>query len=285
MQERRLVIISGLSGSGKSVALATLEDAGFYCIDNLPVALLEAFGAHITADGQSGRYAVGIDARNRPEDLARFPEILATLEDHGIACEIVFLDAAHDTLLKRFSETRRRHPLSGPEVPLGEAITGERELLMPLLERADLTLDTTHTTVHQLRDIVRDRLARAPHSLSLLLESFGYKHGTPPDADFVFDARCLPNPHWQPDLRPLTGRDPAVAEYLGASELVGDYLEHVGAFLSHWLPAFRRENRSYLTIAIGCTGGQHRSVYLAEHLARRFREEGVAVTVRHRELS
>jgi len=281
----RLIIVSGLSGSGKSVALATLEDAGFYCIDNLPVALLEAFGAHITDSGQCGRYAVGIDARNRPEDLARFPDILASLEARRIACEIVFLDAEHGTLLKRFSETRRRHPLSGPDVPLGEAITGERRLLMPLLERADLTLDTTHTTVHQLREIVRDRLARAPHSLSLLLESFGYKHGTPPDADFVFDARCLPNPHWQPDLRPLTGRDPAVADYLAASELVGDYLEHVRGFLDHWLPAFRRENRSYLTIAIGCTGGQHRSVYLVERLAETFRAQELATTVRHRELS
>lgn len=281
----RLAIISGLSGSGKSVALATLEDAGFYCIDNLPVALLEAFGAHITDAGQSGRYAVGIDARNRPEDLARFPDILAGLESRNITCEIVFLDAEHDTLLKRFSETRRRHPLSGPDVPLGEAITGERELLMPLLERADLTLDTTHTTVHQLREIVRERLARAPHSLSLLLESFGYKHGTPPDADFVFDARCLPNPHWQPDLRPLTGRDAAVADYLAGSDLVGDYLEQVRAFLAHWLPAFQRENRSYLTIAIGCTGGQHRSVYLVERLAEAFREQGLATTVRHRELS
>ena len=172
-----------------------------------------------------------------------------------------------------------------PETPLGEAITRERNLLLPLLERADLTIDTTHTTVHQLRDLVRERLVREPYALSLLVESFGYKHGTPQDADFVFDARCLPNPHWQPDLRPLTGRDGPVAEYLGADHLVQAFHGQVRDFLTEWLPAFQRENRSYLTVAVGCTGGQHRSVYLAERLAADFRHQGLAVTVRHRELS
>ncbi|HKJ94468.1 MAG TPA: RNase adapter RapZ [Gammaproteobacteria bacterium] len=283
----RFIIISGLSGSGKSVALNTLEDAGFYCIDNLPVALLDAFGRHVADQPESNadRYAVGIDARNRPEDLKRFPDILRELERNGIHCEILFLDAEHDTLLKRFSETRRRHPLSGRETPLTEAITRERALLTPILERADLTIDTTQTTVHQLREMVRERLVREPLGLSLLFQSFGYKHGTPPDADFVFDARGLPNPHWEPDLRPQTGRDPPVAEFLSGQPDVNAYLADIRGFLERWLPAFLRENRSYLTVAIGCTGGQHRSVYLVERLASHFADSDFSVSVRHRELS
>ncbi len=282
----RLVIISGLSGSGKSVALNTLEDSGFYCIDNLPVGLLGAFGRHVADTGANGpqHYAVGIDARNHPDDLARFPEILRELAANGLQSEILFLDAEHQTLLKRFSETRRRHPLSGPDRPLAEAIQRERELLEPILERADLTIDTTTTTVHQLRDLVRERLTRQPFRMSLLFESFGYKHGTPQDADLVFDARCLPNPHWEPELKPLTGRDEAVRVYLGEQELVQNWLADVQGFLERWIPQFERENRSYLTIAIGCTGGQHRSVYLVERLALAFRDRGEAVTVRHREL-
>ncbi|MGD8429981.1 MAG: RNase adapter RapZ [Ectothiorhodospiraceae bacterium] len=283
----RLVIISGLSGSGKSVALNTLEDTGFYCIDNLPVGLLPAFG-RLVAEGNgspTNRYAVGIDARNRPEDLEQFPDILREIRERGIRCEIVFLDAEHETLLKRFSETRRRHPLSGQDMPLSEAIERERQLLSPLLERADLTMDTTQTTVHQLRELVRQRLVRSPFQLSLLFQSFGYKHGTPPDADYVFDARCLPNPHWEPELRALTGRDTAVIEYLESQPMVGQYLSDVREFLDRWIPAFQRENRSYLTVAIGCTGGQHRSVYLAESLAEHFRKQLGQVAVRHRETS
>ncbi|WP_440996855.1 RNase adapter RapZ [Arhodomonas sp. SL1] len=284
----RLVIISGLSGSGKSVALSTLEDTGFYCIDNLPVDLLEAFGRHITAiaggNRAEERYAVGVDARNRPVDLARFPAILEALRRSGIHCEILFLDAEPETLLKRFSETRRRHPLSHLEASLEEAIRRERELLEPILERADLTIDTTRTTVHQLRDLVRERVVREPFALSLMFESFGYKHGLPPDADFVFDARCLPNPHWHPELRAYTGRDPAVRDYLEAQTQVREYYEQLEAFLSAWIPRFQQENRSYLTVTVGCTGGQHRSVYLAERLYARFSAEREHVSLRHREL-
>lgn len=280
----RLIIVSGLSGSGKSVALATLEDFGFNCIDNLPVALLESFGQHVAESTDGSLHAVGIDARNRPAELARFPAILESLEATGLSAEIVFLDADDATLLKRFSETRRRHPLSGPDVPLAEAIRGERELLMPLHERADLNIDTTHTTLHELRDIIRARLTATRSGLSVQLESFGYKHGTPTDADFVFDSRCLPNPHWEPELRPLTGRDTPVAQYLGEAPTVTRYFEGVARFLEDWLPVFEAENRSYLTIAVGCTGGQHRSVYLIERLAAHLQARECAVTVRHREL-
>ncbi len=281
----RLIIVSGLSGSGKSVALATLEDSGFYCIDNLPVDLLDAFGEHIAASGEEADYAVGIDARNQPTSLGRFPGILDAIAAHGLDTEIVFLDADDTTLLKRFSETRRRHPLSGPDVPLNEAIKGERARLVPLHERADLTVDTSQTTLHELRQIIRSRLAESRTHLSVQLESFGYKHGTPTDGDFVFDSRCLPNPHWQPDLRPLTGLDTAVADFLADSPLVGRYLKQIQGFMDDWLPVFEAENRSYLTVAIGCTGGQHRSVYLIEALAAHLREHAIAVTVRHRELS
>ncbi len=280
----RLIIVSGLSGSGKSVALATLEDYGFNCIDNLPVALLDAFGAHVADSGDPAIHAVGIDARNRPAELAQFPDILRHLGERGVIPEIIFLDADDATLLKRFSETRRRHPLSGPDVSLAEAIRGERELLMPLHERADLTLDTTHTTLHELRQIVRARLTEARSGLSVQLESFGFKHGTPADADFVFDSRCLPNPHWKPMLRPLTGRDQAVADYLAGTPAVARYLRGLISFLDDWLPVFEAENRSYLTIAIGCTGGQHRSVYLIEELGRHLGGGQWNVNTRHREL-
>jgi len=280
----RLIIVSGLSGSGKSVALATLEDFGFNCIDNLPVALLESLGRHIADSADGPMHAVGIDARNRPAELARFPAILESLEGIGLSAEIVFLDADDDTLLKRFSETRRRHPLSGPDVPLAEAIRGERSLLMPLQERADLTVDTTHTTLHELRDIVRGRLTEARQGLSIQLESFGYKHGTPTDADFVFDSRCLPNPHWEPELRPLTGQDEPVARYLGTTPTVNRYFDSLAGFLEDWLPVFEAENRIYLTVAVGCTGGQHRSVYLIERLAAHLRSRQCAVNIRHREL-
>lgn len=283
----RFVIISGLSGSGKSVALHTLEDAGFYCIDNLPVGMLEAFGAHITNSGikPSDRFAVGIDARNRPDDLARFPEILEHLEQRGVKSEIVFLQASEDTLIKRFSETRRRHPLSGPGVPLADAIRQENRLLSPILADADLTLDTTTTNVHQLRELLRERLEMEGGQVSLLFESFGYKHGLPADADFVFDARCLPNPHWELQLRPLTGRDPEVRAFLDEQSSVQEMLRQIEAFLDQWVPCFERENRSYLTVAVGCTGGQHRSVYMIERIADHFRSTHDKVTVRHRELS
>lgn len=287
-EDTRLIIVSGLSGSGKTVALHTLEDSGCYCIDNLPVTMLSAFGAHVTSlgPGAIGHYAVGVDARNRMDDLDAFPEILAELERvTGIRPEILFLTADDDTLIKRFSETRRRHPLSTGEIPLADAIARERALLVPIQSRADLVIDTTATTLHQLRELVRERLARNARQLSLLFQSFGFKHGVPSDADFVFDARVLPNPHWEPDLRVLTGQDPAVRDYLSAHPDVETMYTDIRGFLARWIPSFKRDNRSYLTVAIGCTGGQHRSVYLCDRLAASFDDGTQDVSVRHRELS
>jgi UPF0042 nucleotide-binding protein len=284
----KLLIISGLSGSGKSVALHTLEDIDYYCIDNLPMGLLAAFVQHLMEENRGrapDKVAIGIDARNHPDQLQRFGEILSELRDREIECQTIFLQADEATLLKRFSETRRKHPLSGKGVSLADAIARERELLNPITQNANLFIDTSHTNVHQLRDLIQERVGSGEsHELSLLFESFGYKHGVPGDADFVFDARCLPNPHWDPMLRPLTGRDPAVADFLDQHNLARTMYEQIRDFLQFWLPHFKADKRSYLTVAIGCTGGQHRSVYLTERLATWFREQHQNVVLRHREL-
>ncbi|BAZ93419.1 nucleotide-binding protein [Thiohalobacter sp. COW1] len=281
----KLIIVSGLSGSGKSVALNTLEDLGYYCVDNLPVALLEPLARELTAARQT-RAAVGIDARNHRQDLSRFRDILAGLETQDIQVEIVFLQATDETLLKRFSETRRKHPLTSTDTTLADAIRGERNLLEPIASSATLHIDTTHTNLHQLRDLVQERLSDTrPDALSLLFKSFGYKHGLPDDADFVFDVRCLPNPHWVQGLRPLTGRDQAVIAYLEDQPPVDAMFQELCRFLDDWLPAFEKENRRYLTVALGCTGGQHRSVYMAERLGKHFAGRYPSVLVRHRELS
>lgn len=283
----KLVIVSGLSGSGKSVALHTLEDLGYYCIDNLPAGLLSVLALELSqAPTPVQNAAVGIDARNLPQALQQFSEILGQLEQRGISSEILFLTCETETLIKRFSETRRRHPLSNSGASLADAVERERTLLEPIAQRADLFIDTSQTNIHQLRDLVLSRVARENRSrLSLMFESFGYKHGIPRDADFVFDARCLPNPHWQPELRPLSGRDSAVAQYLGSDPQVATMHQQLCSFLEQWIPAFEAGNRSYLTIAIGCTGGQHRSVYLIERLARHFQPHYPNVVIRHRELS
>ncbi len=283
----KLVIVSGLSGSGKSVALHTLEDLGYYCIDNLPTGLLSALAVELNeAPLRIEKAAVGIDARNLPQSLQRFNEILDHLIAQGIESEILFLSCEADTLIKRFSETRRRHPLSKNKLSLAEAIELERTMLEPIAERADLFIDTSRSNIHQLRDLVRRRIEyRRENRLSLLFESFGYKSGIPTDADFVFDARCLPNPHWQSDLRPLSGRDQAVIDYLEAEPQVEQMCSQLCSFLDHWIPAFEADNRSYLTIAIGCTGGQHRSVYLVERLSRYYQVRYPAVVSRHRDLS
>ena len=283
----RLVIVSGLSGSGKSVALHTLEDLGYYCIDNLPAGLLSVLALELSlAPCPVQRAAVGIDARNLPQALQQFSEILEQLTQRGISSEILFLTCDTETLIKRFSETRRRHPLSGGGTSLAQAVEQERALLEPIAQRADLFIDTSQTNIHQLRDLVLNRVARDnKRQLSLLFESFGYKHGIPRDADFVFDARCLPNPHWQPELRPLSGRDGAVAEFLQSDPLVEKMEQQLCSFMEQWIPAFEAGNRSYLTVAIGCTGGQHRSVYLVERLARHFQQRHPNVIARHRELS
>lgn len=280
-------IISGLSGSGKSVALHALEDMDYYCIDNLPVGLLEAFANEIReqtiSDGRN--VAVGIDARNHPDQLSNFPKIIASLRSQGIICNILFLQADDATLLKRFSETRRKHPLSGADTPLADAIKRERNLLGPITANADMFIDTSRTNVHQLRDLVMESLGKNQKSgFLMLLRSFGYKHGIPGDADFVFDARCLPNPHWQADLRNLTGKDSAVADYLEQEEVARLYYQQLEDFLTTWVPHFQADNRSYLSIAIGCTGGQHRSVYLVERLARELKSRLCDIVTRHREL-
>jgi len=282
-----MVIISGLSGSGKSVALHALEDMDFYCIDNLPIGLLTAF-AHEFHDQNldcNGKVAAGIDARNRSNQLDRFPEITAGLRELGIDCKILFLQADDATLLKRFSETRRKHPLSNNRTPLSDAIERERELLAPIAANADLFIDTSRTNVHQLRELVMESIGKTHNKgFSLLLRSFGYKHGIPADADFVFDARCLPNPYWQPELRGKNGLDKEVAHYLEQQPVVAEYREQIEQFLQRWIPQFKADNRSYLSIAIGCTGGQHRSVYLVDQLAARLGVELGEVVTRHREL-
>lgn len=282
----RLVVLTGLSGAGKSVALRALEDLDFLCVDNLPVALIPA----LMASAQGGRadyprVAVGVDARNRPEDLAELPRILAQLAGAGYETQVVFLDTADDVLIKRYSDTRRRHPLASDGRSLADAIALERRLLRPLLAIADLNIDSGSTNVHQLRRLISTEVGRHGLSLILLLQSFAYKRGVPGDADFVFDSRCLPNPHWLPELRPLSGRDPEVSEYFQSEPVVESYLAHVRGLLDHLLPRFEGDDRSYLTIAIGCTGGRHRSVYLVERLAEHFRDSRDNVLVFHRELS
>jgi UPF0042 nucleotide-binding protein len=284
----KLVIVTGLSGSGKSVALHALEDLGYYCIDNLPVFLLEGFVSRLQGQGDDfyRLAAIGIDARNQSSGLKQAKKQVTMLRDKGLQCEIIFLEAQPDTLIRRFSETRRKHPLTGPNRPLAEAIKLERQLLEPFLSDADLHIDTTHTNVHELRDIVRTRLGDPEGmTLSLLFQSFGFKHSVPADADFVFDVRCLPNPHWQTELRPLTGLDEKVIDFLEKDGSVNSMREDLVGFLENWIPRFEADGRSYVTVAVGCTGGQHRSVYMAEKLAAHFRDKGRKVLTRHRELS
>lgn len=285
----RLIIISGLSGSGKTVALHALEDEGFYCIDNLHLGLLPAFVNNLLSPKVKlyEEAAVGIDARSGIEELRNFNTILKDIRSLGVELEIVYLQAEIHKLIKRFSETRRKHPLSRKGLPLIEAIHLERSLLSVIAEHADLTIDTTLTNVHQLSSQIRERIGRNHvSSLSLQFQSFGFKHGVPGDSDFLFDARCLPNPHWEPRLRNQTGLDAAVQQYLSSHPMVEDMYRDIQSFLQTWIPHFEAENRSYLTVSIGCTGGQHRSVYLVQRLASAFQDErGAEIAIRHRELS
>jgi len=284
----RLLIISGTSGAGKSIALHALEDIGCYCIDNLPMALIPAFAAEMASanEHQYDTVAVGIDARNINNDFASFPELLKQIKAEGGECEVIFVDASDEALIKRFSETRRRHPLTDNEVPLEEAILRERLMLQPIASQADMQLDTSRTNVHQLRDMVQKRIGRnSSPNMSVLFQSFGFKHGIPVDADFVFDVRCLPNPHWEPRLRAFTGKDFEVVHFLENHFEVNRMFEDIKGLLESWLPQFAADNRSYMTIAIGCTGGQHRSVYFVERLAEYFRKLEHRVLTRHRELT
>ena len=281
-----LIIVSGLSGSGKTIALQALEDLGFYCIDNLPASLLLPFAEQLRSPAHNPRQAaVGIDARNSAF-LDALPESLARLKALGIPYRIVFLEAEEAVLVQRFKETRRKHPLTGPTTPLLEGIRQERKLLAPLAFDPAIRIDTTHTTPHELRSRVQDfAQGDSTGRMTLLFESFGFKNGTPIDADYVFDVRCLPNPHWQPELRPYTGRDPQVVTFLEQYPQVDKMFTDLCQFLDHWLPSFEGERRSYMTVAVGCTGGQHRSVYLVERLAAHFAGHGLRTQIRHRELA
>lgn len=282
----RFLIISGLSGAGKSVALHALEDAGFYCVDNLPVGILPTFATYLAEHDlpHFKRVAIGVDARNHPTAIAALPATLDALSEQNVAAELLFIDASDETLLQRFSETRRKHPLSSDETSLLEAIEMERALLDPLISRADMRIDTTRSNVHQLRSIIRELITERPAGmLALQFRSFGFKFGVPGDADFVFDVRCLPNPYWEPELRDLTGRDEAVRAYLDSAASVAEMTADITTFLDTWIPRFADINRSYLTVAFGCTGGRHRSVYLAEKVARHFLDQGRKAVVNHRD--
>jgi len=279
-------IVSGLSGSGKSIALQALEDLGFYCIDNLPAILLPSFTKEFsaTADTDFSGCAVGIDSRNRGF-LEVLPDTLTEIMNRGLDYEILFLESDEGVLINRYSETRRRHPLTDSETALIEGIRRERELLHPLRTAATWIIDTSHTTPQKLRMLVRDFAgARGDSKLTLLFESFGYKHGPPSDANFVFDVRCIPNPYWNSELRDLTGKDPKVIEYFQSKHDATRMIEDIKEFVENWLPNFQSENRTYITVAIGCTGGQHRSVYIADNLATHFEDDDLNVQVRHREL-
>lgn len=282
----RLVIISGRSGSGKSTALHQLEDEGFYCIDNLPVSLLPAL-IEKTSEEEFQLFqgtAVCIDARNAWKDLKNFKAILDSLPA-SVETHVLYLDAQDINLLQRFGETRRRHPLSTESIPLAEAIARERELLEPISGNASLVLDTSQMTVYELRDAIKQRLlGTSSGSMSILVQSFGFKRGVPADADLVFDVRMLPNPHWVKELRLKTGLDPEVRQFLEDQPMTAELYDDICNYLDRWLPRYRDGNRSYMNIALGCTGGQHRSVYLANRLYEQYRQQYPAIHVRHREL-
>ncbi|WP_046079778.1 RNase adapter RapZ [Halomonas sp. HG01] len=283
----QLVIISGRSGSGKSIALQALEDLGYYAIDNLPAMLLGPLVDELRS-GQSLRsaVAVSIDARNLPHALERFPTLLEDVRARDIQCQVIYLTTDARILLERYSATRRRHPLTrDTEMTLAEAIDREEDALSEIRDLADLLIDTSRLSVHDLRGRITDQVAgHRREGLTLTLESFGFKRGVPLDADIVFDARCLPNPYWDPRLRDATGRDDSVIAFLEGYPVVDEMADDILAWIERWLPRYRASQRSYLTVAIGCTGGQHRSTYLAERLSRRLAETHAGVRLRHREL-
>ncbi|NLC08871.1 MAG: RNase adapter RapZ [Gammaproteobacteria bacterium] len=283
----RLVIVSGRSGSGKSTALDVLEDNDYYCIDNLPATLLLELVERtlLNPDMLYPQIAVSIDARNQPYQLERFPELLADLRARHIQCDLLFLDANDETLLKRFSETRRRHPLTNDTRSLPEAIADEKRLLEPIIDLADLCIDTTHLNLYQLRDIIKLRLLDKPEpGTAFLIESFGFKRGVPVDADVIFDMRCLANPYWIPELRGYSGLDQPVIDYLRDQPEAEEMYQDLYSYLSKWLPRFAASNRAYVTVGIGCTGGQHRSVYMTERLGAALRKKLKNVQIRHRDV-
>lgn len=280
----KLIVVSGRSGSGKTIALRVLEDLGYYCVDNLPVSLLPQLVAELR--GKYEEMAVSIDVRNLPdhsEDLERILGLLRQAAD--LEFTSFFIDADNPILIRRYSETRRLHPLSRKQLTLEQAIQQETALLAPLSTRADLRIDTSHLSIHDLSEQIRERvLGKKEKELVLVFESFGFKYGIAKDADFVFDARFLPNPHWIAELRPLTGKDEPVGRYLRGHADVMQYIQQIETLLSNWLPHLERNNRSYVTLAVGCTGGQHRSVFIVEQLAARFKAAGKTVQIRHHSL-
>ncbi|GLR72841.1 RNase adapter RapZ [Agaribacter marinus] len=278
----KLLIISGRSGSGKSIALRSLEDLGYYCVDNIPVHLLPTLVNAIADEHE--QVGVSIDVRNLPRAQKEVSEVLDYLPDF---CEItiIYLDSSDDVLIKRYSETRRLHPLFKLSNSLTEAIQTEQEILSPVAEKADLKINTDHLSIHELAELVRERvLGKKTADLVIVFESFGFKYGLPKDSDYVFDVRFLPNPHWDPDLRPLTGLDGPVEVFLSGQPLVMKFIWQVQNFISTWLPHLERNNRSYVTISIGCTGGQHRSVFVAQSLSEAFKASHGDVQIKHREL-
>ena len=282
----KLVIVSGLSGSGKSIALNTLEDNDYFCVDNLPVGLLSDFVSTMK-NSKSADYeqiAVAVDARCGTEDMGHFEHILKEIKSLDVGVDILFLLAQDSALLTRFSETRRKHPLSHNGLTLTEAINTEREILLPISSNADHTIDTTQLNVHELRDIIKNRLIdENSASMTILIQSFGFKHGLPADTDFMFDVRCLPNPHWEAYLRPYRGTDQPVIDYLESFAEVKDMKNAISGFLHKWIPCFEKEGRSYMTVSIGCTGGQHRSVYLAQKIHDELSKTRDNISLRHRE--
>ena len=283
----RLIVISGRSGSGKSTALHVLEDVGYTCIDNLPASMLVNLLEQIREQREQDelKIAVGIDARNLLGKLEQLPDILEKLRDSGIHCEVLFLDARSPSLIRRFSETRRRHPLSSSTVDLKQAMALERKLLDPIASIASRHIDTSNMTLHQLRDLIKNQIAPEKGTdMAVVFQSFAFKRGVPSDADFVFDVRCLPNPYWKTELRPFNGNDQPVIEFLDSQTDVAAMLADLNGFLTRWIPRFLATNRSYLTIAIGCTGGQHRSVYICDQLAQQFNPLFNNVHIQHREL-
>ncbi|MBT8112631.1 MAG: RNase adapter RapZ [Gammaproteobacteria bacterium] len=284
----KLVIISGLSGSGKSVAINTLEDDDFYCIDNMPLSMLLTCIEHLTSTASIyyDKIAIGVDARNASKDIVSFPDIVAAIKKRGIELELIHLEANEETLIQRYSETRRKHPLTKNGLPLVEAIHMEKHILEDLVLLADLRIDTTSTNVRELRSIITEQVCKKISSeLTILLQSFGFKYGVPNDSDYVFDVRCLPNPYWEKTLRELTGKNTEVIEFLQSHDEVKQMIDSISGFIEKWLPHFAKENRSYLSVSIGCTGGHHRSVYVTEYLSKHFSDfKDTHVSIRHRDL-
>lgn len=277
-----IIIISGRSGAGKSVALRALEDMGYYCVDNLPLDLLPQL-TEILAKNQTA-VAISLDIRNLPESTSSLDQILSNIQQH-YATKIIFLESDRSTLIRRYSDSRRLHPLSTKDLSLEAAIDSEYHQLEPLLQHANFIIDTTHISTHTLAEKLRESLrGNAEKELKIVVESFGFKYGIPLDADYVFDVRFLPNPHWDPELRPMTGLDEPVARFLNSHDDVNNFIYRTRNYIETWLPMLEQNNRSYLTIAIGCTGGKHRSVYIAQQLGEYFQAKGKNVKIQHKSL-